>query len=66
MEHVDIVAAMFRDAGFSVFVSGSNVNPRLSRRVSRAEVESVVIDLVDDGLVSVIGGCGGYWVSVHA
>jgi hypothetical protein len=66
MEHVDLIAAEFRNAGFRVRVHGIHVQPTLNRRVTRHEVESVVADYLDDGLVRVTRGSNGYWVSVNA
>ena len=66
MEHVELVADMFCQAGFRVRTHGASVQPTLNRRITRMEVESVVSDLLDDGLVRISKGTNGYWVTVNA
>jgi len=66
MDHVQLVASMFLQAGFNVRTYRASVQPTLNRRVTRMEVESVVSDLIDDGLVRITRGANGYWVTVNA
>ena len=66
MTSTNLVAQKFINAGFTVNVTGNRVYPTLNRKVSRADVEYVILDLIGEGLATVTRNTYGLYTVIIA